>query len=223
MACRSDLSGYSTKHLLLETAEKLFAEQGLESVSLRAITDAAGQRNTSALQYHFGSRESLIEAIFAYRMPPINARRMQMLDDLRSRALYLDLRSVVEARVIPLAEQLADHTSRGHWVRFLAQANLSPNVNVEAIIGGRYDHGLVKSGRMVRDILPNIPRHLLNARIRLSSTQMVYALAEFQKAESMTSIDSRQKLLGAFVNNLVDVIAGGLSAPATPIAMLETG
>ena len=68
---------------LLMAAERLFAAQGLEAVSTRMIAKEAGHKNHSALQYHFGSRDGLIEAILNYRITPINQERLRRLDLLQ--------------------------------------------------------------------------------------------------------------------------------------------
>ena len=66
-----------TKQIILTTAESLFAERGIDAVSTRQISLAAGQRNNYALQYHFGDRDTLIAAILAARAVPINSRRLE--------------------------------------------------------------------------------------------------------------------------------------------------
>src|SRR5687768_8084123 len=60
-------SGRATRELLVRTAEQLFAERGIDAVSLREIGQVAGQGNNAAIQYHFGDREALVLAIFEYR------------------------------------------------------------------------------------------------------------------------------------------------------------
>ena len=57
------MSDVNTRLWLIETAERLFAERGIDNVSLREINRAAGQKNVAALHYHFGTRESLLEAM----------------------------------------------------------------------------------------------------------------------------------------------------------------
>ena len=72
--------GVATREALVETAERLFAEQGIETVSLRDVSKAAGQRNHSAAQYHFGDRAGLVAAVYEHRMRHVNERRHAMLD-----------------------------------------------------------------------------------------------------------------------------------------------
>src|SRR5207249_7612515 len=67
-----------TKLRILDAAERLFAQQGFD-VSIRAITDEAGV-NLAAVNYHFQSKEALLDAIIARRIEPVNKRRLEMLD-----------------------------------------------------------------------------------------------------------------------------------------------
>ena len=64
---RRNASGESTRVMLMEVAERLFATRGIEAVTLKEIQQAAGQSNTSVIRYHFGSRDNLIRALIAYR------------------------------------------------------------------------------------------------------------------------------------------------------------
>ena len=52
------------------------------SYAASAVQEAAGQGNKSAVQYHFGDRDGLIQAVMDARMAPANKRRMGMLERL---------------------------------------------------------------------------------------------------------------------------------------------
>src|SRR3546814_8146356 len=65
---------------ILQAAEDCFGEHGIDAVSLRQIAIAAGQGNTAAVQYHFGSKEGLLEAIFQHRLPAIDQRRKALIE-----------------------------------------------------------------------------------------------------------------------------------------------
>src|SRR5215211_4357710 len=75
--------GMSTRELLLRTAERLFALNGIEAVTLTEIQSAARQRNASAINYHFGGRQPLIRGIVDFRAETVNRRRMALLDALQ--------------------------------------------------------------------------------------------------------------------------------------------
>jgi AcrR family transcriptional regulator len=105
----------STKERLVLTAERLFALHGLEGVSLRQISSAAGNANNSAVQYHFDSKEGLIQAIFEHRVPGI-MRRRRLLEAERGND---DLRSTIEVYLLPILEEAEDIDS--YYMPFLVQ------------------------------------------------------------------------------------------------------
>ncbi len=93
----------ATRDKLLDAATALFAERGVANVSLAEIVRAADQRNTSAIHYHFGGRDQVVEAILARHVPALRARRLELLDHARSTPPD-DVRSVAEALVRPVTE-----------------------------------------------------------------------------------------------------------------------
>lgn len=109
---------------MIDAAERLAVEGGLGAMSLRDVMAAAGQRNKSAAQYHFGSREGLIAAVVDARMGPINERRMQLLGELPS---HPTVREIAEVLVRPLVEAvIGERGSR--WAQFLLQGWADPTV-----------------------------------------------------------------------------------------------
>ena len=75
---------------LIYAAEKLFAEHGIASVSLRQINQAANHRNIAAAHYHFGSRDGLVKAVLHHRWHRLDRRRREMLQrkSQRERRLF---------------------------------------------------------------------------------------------------------------------------------------
>ena len=111
--------GDDARSALIETAERLFAERGVEAVSLRDVSAAAGQRNHSAAQYHFGDRAGLIAAVYEARMSVVNERRLGLLAQLDERGPCADLTALVEVFVAPLVGVVAE--TAGWYGRFVAQ------------------------------------------------------------------------------------------------------
>jgi AcrR family transcriptional regulator len=102
-----------TRVRLIETAEALFAERGIEAVSLRDVCAVAGQRNHSAAQYHFGDRAGLVAAVYEHRMRVVNERRLARLATTAAD----DVVAIVDAIVCPLTS-VVDET-HGWYGRFL--------------------------------------------------------------------------------------------------------
>ncbi len=91
-----------TKTRILDTAEVLFAERGYSATSLRDITAEAGV-NLAAVNYHFGSKEALLAAVFERRVVPVNNERLRLLDLVEAEAGKgpLDAEPVVRSFLVP--------------------------------------------------------------------------------------------------------------------------
>ena len=105
---------------LILAAERLFAKGGFESVSLREIAAAAEQRNHHAVQYHFGSREDLVVAIFRDRMTQMEARRGVMLNAAEDAAKTGDARTLMEIIFLPQLSLPGQHGNHS-YANFLCQ------------------------------------------------------------------------------------------------------
>src|SRR6478752_4721362 len=93
----SNAGGRETRRALIRTAERLFAESGIDAVSLRQIGAAAGTRNSGAVAYHFGDKEGLIRAIIDDRQGQIDKRVRELLGELERQERLDDLPAVCEA------------------------------------------------------------------------------------------------------------------------------
>jgi len=123
---RRDPRRETTRAALIEAAETLFADSGVESVSLRQIGTAIGSGNTSVVFYHFGSKEALIEEIFMHRVPALEARRAELLAVAMRVGSARDLPTLVHALWWPVFEQ-TNADGRHSYAAFLAsisRANL---------------------------------------------------------------------------------------------------
>jgi len=113
-------AGAETREALMRAGEQLMAAHGIEGVDLKTIHAAAGQRNRSAVAYHFGDRNGLVTAIGAKHRALINPVRHRMLDRLERRG-QLGIADLAEALVLPLADHLTDPSGRDYII-ILAEA-----------------------------------------------------------------------------------------------------
>ena len=109
---------------LIDAAERLFADRGIDNVSLQEIAETAGQSNKFAVQYHFKSREGLIDAVFEARLPEINRRREAHVERLRS-AGAPSIPDLLRAIFAPVVEQV-DAQGKHHYARFSSQVRVDP-------------------------------------------------------------------------------------------------
>ena len=140
-----------TREVLILTAERLFAEQGIDRVSLRQIGEAAGRRQPSAVQYHFGDAHGLCRAIVEFRTRAATERRTVMLDDLVLAGRHDDVHALLEAVVFPLLETLPpDSHYLGFVAELLARKRLVP---IFAEPGTEYGENAQRIGRYLDDAL----------------------------------------------------------------------
>ncbi len=201
-----------TRETLILTGERLFAEHGIDAVSLRRINMAAGQRNSSAAHYHFGSKDALIRAVFDYRMQRVNDRRLAMLDELANNGLESDVRAIVGAIVQPLVDETRQ-AGGCHYIRFMAQVIGHPQIGLQDIWNSPYTAGLARVMELLRASLPELPKIILNQRFGLMWVQTVHALANRERLSSAGQAPAVDAKL--FVGNLEDMIAAGLAAPVS--------
>jgi len=204
----------NTRHQLIRAAERLFAESGIDAVSMRQINVAAGQKNSSAAHYHFGSKDALILSIYRSRMEAVNKLRIAQLANIESQGRAKEVRALVEAIVEPIVAEIDADESGQHYIRFMAQAVGHPQLDLVELWQQEHSGGLAKVIALLREALPEIPFALLGQRFGLAFEQIVHSLADREKlrrsAENTFDVDS-----ALFVNNLIDVIAGAMSAPVS--------
>ncbi|MFE6968081.1 TetR/AcrR family transcriptional regulator [Isoptericola sp. NPDC057653] len=104
---------------LMTATERLVARYGLEGASSRAIVREAGHRNNSAVTYHFGSRQTMLDAIFHWRTKPINEHRARLVAELVAAGDERDAEALVRAYVIPFVDAV-DGMRPSAWARYLA-------------------------------------------------------------------------------------------------------
>lgn len=204
--------GGDTRQRLISVAEKLFGEHGLHGVTLRDINKAAGQRNESALHYHFGSKHALIMAIMRQRSSVVDERRAVLVDELEKAGKTGDMHAILSAMLLPMVEML-DRPEGVQFVRFMSQVINDPDYDMSEIARRSELSGLVRAMAMLAKNLEHLPPAVAAFRSRSLIEQTVMSLAIWSRHEAETSTAQSRALLGA---NLIDAIHGFLLAPVSP-------
>ena len=196
------------------TAERLFAERGIEAVPLRDIGVAAGQRNHVAVQYHFGDRETLVQAIAAYRAQFLTDVSANLVADLVAGGRTLTVTDFVRATVTALAANLDDES---HFLPFISR------YIIERGGYGGLEHTVpTGSAATLRSILQRLlPDHteaLLDERWEILFTSAVHTLARYQ-------VMLHDRALPAPIDDLIEdlarVLGAGLEAPAAELELRQ--
>lgn len=196
-----------TRVRLIETAEELFAERGLQAVSLRDVCAAAGQRNHSAAQYHFGDRMGLILAVFEHRMHAVNDRRHALLD----LAADDDVEALVDAVVRPLTSVVAE--TNGWYARFLERIRWDPLTSdalAELLTWTSYERAVKALAARLPDLSPAVRAN----RIDQVGTLLIGTVAGWewrrQRGQRALPVDELDR-------DLIATIVAVVTAASTPV------
>ncbi|WP_419848873.1 TetR/AcrR family transcriptional regulator [Candidatus Poriferisocius sp.] len=178
------------REALIAVAERLFAERGVDAVTVRDVVKAAGQRNSSAVQYHFGNKAGLLQAILEPHQTRLDARRAEMLDELGERP---GLEALVEALIRPLASLLEDESGR-HYIRIRAQlvgaaklpsdSDLIRDTLTGAGDGGASAEprpGIRRVARALVELVDDTQIADLGHRLTLTAVLLLHGLADFAR------------------------------------------
>ena len=198
-------------------AERLFAARGYDGVSLRQIGAAAGNANHSAVQYHFGSKDQLVEAIFDYRLPHLDTRRRSLVAEREPD----DLRTWVECYVLPILEQGEQDGS--NYLSFVAMLQQSAEAHLFARIPEDYRASTERFRDRMTVLLAHIPEPLRAHRLMQALAFSVHAAADRERSQA-----SGAPVLPFTVHvaDLLDGLIGFLDAPVSAgarTALAEAG
>lgn len=197
---------------LITAAERLFAERGVNGVSLREVTRAAGQRNTTALQYHFTDRAGLVRALLVKHGQDVGARRNVLLDqyELTGRA---DLRALASALILPLIAKLADPDGGRGYLQIAAELlnvtnrMIEPGTPVAAILmedpGGSMP-------RWLDLVAPLLPAEAIGPPLHRRFAAMHFAYVELSRRAKDEPGDQQ-----LFTLYLTDLVTAVLAAPVS--------
>jgi AcrR family transcriptional regulator len=214
--------GDQTRNQLLDVAEQMFGERGVNGVSLREIRLASGARNTAAIQFHFGDREGLVHALTARHMPRIAILQQELYDAMVRDGRTDDSRSLVEVLVRPSADYLRQGPSQRAWVKIMGDLGAEPELEANEMALLAPEPALRVSRTLYDRLTAIVPSDVALERMVVLAQFAVHLCADRARLE-----DAGERRPHAssdlFVENLVDMVTGALFAPISPREALRSG
>ena len=209
-------AGESTRGALLRAAERLFAELGIGPTSTRAILREAGQRNESALHYHFGGREGLIDALYSERGAQVALERERMLRELDASGEEQDVRRLCAVAVLPPVRIVRRDPEFALFLKVVGQLAFLPSDALQERARRYTGASAHEVSARIRARL-RIPEALADRRIELMHRMAALALS--QRALSGGSFEGHDA--GLFFYTLLDAMAAVLEGPVSPATERE--
>jgi AcrR family transcriptional regulator len=150
----------NTRSRILDVAEELFGERGLDGVSIRDITQKA-KVNLAAVHYHFGSKEDLIAAVFERRVVPVNEARLAALDKVEKTAGRRGpgLEDILEAFITPaVRSSLEDARGGVTFSKLFGRCLSEPSPQVEALLKKQFEPLAGRMHAALKRALPGLSR-----------------------------------------------------------------
>jgi AcrR family transcriptional regulator len=219
-----DPASQDTKSRIIDAAEVLFMEHGFEATSLRSLTAAAGV-NLAAVNYHFGSKEDLFQAVLTRRLDPMNLERIELLDRMEreSGGRPISCERILSAMLIP-ALRLARDERRGgkNFLRLLGRAYADPAPFIRHFLSEQYADMIGRYKEAFLKALPHLTRQELTWRLHFVMGALSYTLSGTDVlkliAHAMPGEKDNDELL---LQRLAPFLVAGLKAPLGDVRKLE--
>jgi AcrR family transcriptional regulator len=200
---------FSTKERILDAAETLFAQHGFGGTSLRQVTSQADV-NIAAVNYHFGSKENLVNEVFRRRMDEMSGQRMARLRTAVE-ADPADLEGILAAFVEPPLAMAQDRHGGGAFIRVIARAYAEKNDSLRRFLSEQYGHVLRAFAKAIAGCMPGLSKEELYWRLDFLAGALTYAMADFgmiKRPVGMSEQEHRQRA----ARELIRFAAAGFKA-----------
>lgn len=165
----------TTRERILDSAERMFARHGLDGASLRAITGDAGV-NLASVNYHFGSKEALIEAVFDRRLAPVNAERLRLLS-LAEQHPPPSLKGILDAFIRPAVSLCTGAGDEGRDFLSLAGRMHTLPPDYQKLFLDQFEEVFQRFGKALKEALPDLSDTTLLWRFFFVVGSLVMTLA----------------------------------------------
>ncbi|HEX5508670.1 MAG TPA: TetR family transcriptional regulator [Pseudolabrys sp.] len=206
----------SVRERILEVAERLFAEYGMAGVGLRAIT-AEARVNLASIAYHFGSKDGLLEALFAQRAAPIAQERLRLLALCTQDAKQPELELILDAFLRPaLTLGVQPQFGGPAFVKLRARLGIEPETTTRKILSKAFDLSSRKFIDAIARALPQIPRAEVEWRFHFMLGAMFYTMANSGRIQSLTNGRIDPGNVKRALHHMIPFLAAGFRSAPVP-------
>jgi AcrR family transcriptional regulator len=206
-----------TKDRILDSAEILFAQNGFSATSLRAITDHADV-NLASVNYHFQSKDALVQAVLMRRLNPVNQRRMELLNAILQRfpASPPPLEEILDAFYRPVVEEVMKSQREGRPIMpLIGRIFIEPGELVASQVRAMMSQVATAFVDALHLALPETPQTVLFWRLQFAIGMISHLFGAAPLIEGLARGRIRINDTEEILRQLIPFAAGGLRG-ATP-------
>jgi len=204
-----------TRERVLDAAERLFSERGIDATSLRSLTREAGV-NLAAVHYHFGCKDALLDAVVERRASPINEERIAELRRARECAASsgISVEAILSAFLMPGVRSFeAFGEARAQFSRLVARIEAQPPDKLEALWRKHFGDVSRLFLEALQDALPELPAQLIAERFRFSLGTLSHLFSGNFDLDIIPGHPAQPETDVLRAASAIEFLAAGLKAP----------
>lgn len=210
--------GETTRHMLLDAAERVIAERGVDSVSMRQIGAAVGQGNIAVIQYYFENKEGLVSAIIEHRAEEMERVRHAMLEDAKKTGKTSDARSLLAILNLPMAK-IKDEKGRSVYAAFLLQGLKVLWRDGVTIQHTSWSQSVQEILDLLAQLRPDLTKDQLTFRVLQVNRLFVNAVVDRDRIRDVSDLQESDEF---FFEDMLNMMSAAFNAPRPQIKTAST-
>ncbi|WP_444998192.1 TetR/AcrR family transcriptional regulator [Aliikangiella sp. IMCC44359] len=213
-----------TQNRILDAAEELFADRGFAETSLRVIT-ARAEVNLASVNYHFGSKKSLIEAVFDRFMQIFTSQLMIEMSKVDQKKGPIEIEQVLGTLARPLiaTDQVRPNGS-SVFMKLLGRVYAESQGHIRRFVMHHYSHVLARFTRLLQKACPEIAPSEMFWRLHFMLGAFIFTLAGHEALQDISQCDFEEEVsIEDIIAKLVPFLAAGFSKLTPSSEFLSAG
>ncbi len=205
-----------TKHRIIQAAEKLFATHGFVRASLRQVTELA-EVNLASVNYHFGSKENLVQEVFRRHLDGLNVEREKAFDSVMNRSSKEappSLSDLLTAFIAPALRLSTDPDQGEYFVQIVTRGYVEYKEELREFLAREYGDINRRFFAAIGQHLPHLPPDEVARRLDFTIGALTYSMGDFGMTKLTDGVD-RDDYLDATIDSLVRFTQAGLIRSST--------
>lgn len=204
------MRGNTTRDQIKLSARRLFAQRGIDGVTVRDIVAASAQKNSGSLHYYFRTKDALVKELIVDTAKMIDDRRNAALDQLESSGGPQNLRHVLEVLVLPSLNLGSADNEEDTYLRFISLLAMQNRSLLNEVLEGGLNTGYQRCLGHIRRLLPDVEPPVLEQRLVFMSISLRAMLAA--REASLDQRDMPHPFWGSsdILDNLMESVQGML-------------